>query len=134
MNWKLKEFFPTKISKDQAKDTGMAMVLICLIVGFFSGNNVFFKLSVPLLVLNMVVPIVFRPVAVFWLGLSRLLGTVVSRILLTVVFFVLVVPVGLLRRLLGKDALQLKRFKKGSKSVMNIRDHLYAPADIEKPY
>ena len=70
------------------------MVLICLIVGFFSQNDLFFKLAVPLLVLNMVVPTVYKPVAVFWLGLSRMLGTVVSRILLTVVFFLIVVPMG----------------------------------------
>jgi len=134
MNWKFKDFFPTTISKDQAKDTGMAMVLICLIVGFFSQNVLFFKLSVPVLVLNMVVPIVFRPVAVVWLGLSRLLGTVISKILLTAVFILLVVPVGFLRRLLGKDPLRLKTFKRGSESVMNKRDHLYVPADIERPY
>lgn len=131
---KLKQFFPTKISKEQAKDTGMAMVLICLLVGFFSHNDLYFKLAIPVLVLAMVAPKAYYPVAVVWLGLSHLLGTVVSRILLTVVFFVLVLPVGLLRRLLAKDPLQLKKFGKGKESVMKIRDHLYVPPDVEKPY
>jgi hypothetical protein len=131
---KLLEFFPTRISKDQAKDTGMAMVLICLIVGFFSKNPVWVKIAIPVLVVDMVVPKLYTPVAVVWLGLSHLLGTVVSRILLSIIFFVLVMPVGLLRRILGKDSLQLRKFRKGTGSVMKVRDHVYTPADIEKPY
>ena len=131
---KLKQFFPTRISKEQARDTGMAMVLICLLVGFFAHNDLFFKLAIPVLVLTMVAPKAYYPVAVVWLGLSHLLGTVVSRILLTAVFFVVVLPVGLLRRLLAKDPLQLKKFGKGKGSVMKTRDHLYVPSDVEKPY
>ncbi|UCG52789.1 MAG: hypothetical protein JSW58_04345 [Candidatus Latescibacterota bacterium] len=130
----LKQFFSTQISKEQAKDTGMAMVLIALLVGFFSHNDLFFRLAIPLLVLDMVVPKIYYPVAIVWLGLSRLLGTIVSRILLTVIFFVLVLPVGLLRRLIAKDALQLRKFRRGSQSVMKVRDHTYVPADIERPY
>ena len=131
---KLLEFFPTRITKDQAKDTGMAMVLICLIIGFFSGNDLWFKIAISVLVLNMIVPKIYCRVAVVWLGLSHLLGTVVSRILLSIIFFVLVLPVGLLRRLLAKDSLQLRKFGKGTDSVMMTRDHAYEPADIEKPY
>jgi hypothetical protein len=130
----LKQSFPTRITKNQARDTGMAMVLLCLILGFLTDADWLFTLAAPLLVLTMVVPRVYYPVAVVWLGLSHLLGTVVSKILLTLVFFAVVSPVGLVRRLAGKDSLQLKKFGKGNESVMKIRDHLYAPTDIDKPY
>ena len=112
----------------------MAMVLICLIAGHLSHNDLFYKLAVFLLVIDMIVPKVYRPVAVVWLGLSRLLGTVISRTILTVVFFVFVVPTGMVRRLFGRDSLQLKKFKTGPGSVMKKRDHTYVPADVEKPY
>ncbi len=112
----------------------MAMVLICLLAGHLSHNSLFFKLAVPLLVVDMIVPKAYHPVAVVWLGVSRLLGTVVSRVILTAVFFVLVVPTGIMRRLLGKDSLQLKKFKRGGESVMKKRDHTYGPADVERPY
>ena len=130
----LKQFFPTRITKDQARDTGMAMVLLSLILGFLTDAGWFFVLAVPLLVLTMIVPRAYYPVAIVWLGFSHLVGTVVSRILLCVVFFVIVSPVGLLRRLLNKDPLQLKSYRRGRGSVMKIRDHLYVPADIDKPY
>jgi len=59
---------------------------------------------------------------------------VVLRVLLTVVFFAVVFPVGFIRRMLKKDSLQLREFGRGKGSVMKVRDHLYVPADIDKPY
>ena len=130
----LRQAFPKRVTKNQARDTGMAMVLLCLLVGFLADADWLFTLAVPVLVLTMVAPKAYGPIAVVWLGISHLLGTVVSRILLTVVFFVVVLPVGLVRRMLGKDSLQLREFGKGKGSVMRVRDHVYAPADIDKPY
>jgi hypothetical protein len=129
-----RQCFPTRITKDQAKDTGMAMVLLCLIIGFLAHIDRLFALAVVLLVITMVVPMVYRPVAVVWLGLSHIIGTVVSRVLLTLVFFVVVAPVGIVRRLLNKDSLHIREFGRGEGSVMKIRDHLYVPSDIDKPY
>jgi len=130
----LKQAFPARITKHQARDTGMAMVLLCLILGFLTGADWMFTLAIPLLVLTMIVPRVYYPVAVVWLGISHLVGTVASRVLLTAVFFAVVLPVGLVRRMLGKDSLQLREFGRGKGSVMKVRDHLYVPADIDKPY
>jgi len=130
----LKQAFPTRITKNQAKDTGMAMVLLCLILGFLTDAGWLFTLAIPVLVLTMIVPRVYYPVAVVWLGISHLVGTVVLRVLLTVVFFAVVFPVGFIRRMLKKDSLQLREFGRGKGSVMKVRDHLYVPADIDKPY
>jgi len=126
--------FKKEISGIQAKDTGIAMVLILLLLGYFLENMLYYKTAIPVLLLVMIIPNIFKPLAVIWLGLSHFLGTVVSRILLSVVFFLLVTPVGLLRRLLGYDSLQLKKFKKGRESVMKIRDVSFTPKDIERPF
>ena len=130
----LKLCFPKQVTKDQSRDTGMAMVLLALLLGFLTDARGFFTLAVVLLVVTMAVPALYRPIAFVWLGLSHLLGTIVSRILLTVVFFAIVLPVGLLRRVMNKDSLQLKKFGRGKESVMKIRDHVYVPSDIDKPY
>lgn len=130
----LKHCFPKQITKDQSRDTGMAMVLLALLLGFLTDVAVFFPVATVLLVITMAVPPVFRPIAFVWLGISHFLGTIVSRILLTAVFFVVVLPVGLLRRAMGMDSLQLKKFGRGKESVMKVRDHVYAPSDVDKPY
>ncbi len=128
------DFFPTKISKKQATDSGMAVVLILLLIGLFSQNILYFKLAIPFLVIDMIFPMFFYLFAIVWLGFSHLLGTVVSKIILTVVFIILVLPVGIFRRLLGKDSLQLAKFNKGEGSVMLTRNKTFDLKDIEKPY
>jgi len=76
----------------------------------------------------------FYPVAVIWLGFSHLLGGVMSKILLTVVFAVVVVPIGLLRQLMGKDSMRLKSWKNGTGSVMQVRNKIFQPEDLNHPY
>jgi len=126
--------FITKISKDQARDTGMAMTLLMLILGFWTDNHFFFQIAVPVILFAMVIPKIYYPVAVIWLTLSRLMGSVVSKLLLTLVFLAIVTPMGLMRRVFGKDPMKLKAFKKGSESVLKNRDHLVQSADLDKPF
>ncbi|UCF69117.1 MAG: hypothetical protein JSV80_07490 [Acidobacteriota bacterium] len=131
---RLFDFFPSKISKDQARDAGMALTLLLLLIGSATGREGFHLLAIATLLVDMIAPAIYKPFATLWLGLSQLLGTFVSKLLLSVVFFTLVLPVGLVRRLLGRDSLQLGKFKRGSASVMSERGHVFGPADIERPY
>ena len=124
----------TRMTKGQCRDTGMAMVLLLLIFAITLKRDALVLGALVLQVVVMTVPLIFAPIAVIWLGLSHLLGTVMSRVVLTVVFFVVVTPVGLLRRLLGKDSLRVQAFKAGDESVMLTRNHLCSGADLERPY
>lgn len=101
------EFLKRKITKDQSRDTGMAMVLLLLIVFISKKREGLLIGAIVMHVLNMTVPQFYRPIAVLWLGLSDLLGAVMSRVLLSIVFFAVVTPIGILRRLAGKDSLKL---------------------------
>jgi hypothetical protein len=125
-----------KPTKEQCKDTGMAMVLILLILALWKHQSAltFVKIAVVVLVVDMTYPPIFKPFAVVWFGISHLLGMIMSRILLSIVFFAVVMPIGVLRRVMGKDSLQLKTFKASTASVMAIRNHAFAAADLEKPY
>src|SRR4029077_7319789 len=98
------EFFKKKITNDQSRDTGMAMVLLLLILAVSPKRHGYLIAAIVLHAVNMIMPQIFRPVAVVWLGLSNLLGEIVPKILLSIVFFLIVTPMGILRRLAGKDA------------------------------
>jgi hypothetical protein len=121
-------------SPDQAKDTGMAMVLICLLLAYWWEMPRFLPAGLALLLVNMVYPKAFTPVATLWFGLANFMGRIVSTIILSVLFFVLVTPVGLIRRLMGADALQLKKWKNGKDSVFVVRSDLIQGKDLENPY
>jgi uncharacterized membrane protein (Fun14 family) len=128
------KFLKRKITKDQSRDTGMAMVLLFLILFASRKREGYLFAAIGLHVLNMTWPQVYRPIAVVWLGLSDLLGTVVSKVLLSVVFFFVVTPIAILRRLAGKDSLKLRAFKASQDSVMLERNHTFVGRDLEKPY
>ncbi len=127
-------YFPRTISKKQASDTGMAAVLVLLLIGLFTHNNLYYKIAIPVLIINMTFPMFYYLFAIIWLGFSQLLGTFVSKITLTIIYIIMVIPIGVFRRLLGKDSLQLSKFKKGNNSVMQTRDYNYLSEDIEKPF
>ncbi len=128
------KFFKRTITRDQSRDTGMAMVLLLLILFVVRKREAFLIGAMVLHVLNMILPQIYRPIAVVWLGLSDLLGTVVSKIVLSIVFFGIVTPIATVRRLLGKDSLKLRAFKAGQDSVMVERNHRFIGADLERPY
>jgi hypothetical protein len=124
----------TGATPEQAKDTGMAMVLICLLLGYFGKFPQFLPLSIALLIITMAWPAAFKPLAGLWFGLSHLLGSVVSKIVLTLVFFLLVTPIGLIRRWAKADSLQLKKWKQGDGSVFMEREGVITGKDLENPY
>lgn len=122
------------ISKDQSRDTGLVIVLILLIGARFWGKSELILPALGVLLLTMTFPVVFRPLAWLWFGLSRVLAEVVSRILLTLLFGVVVTPVGVIRRLFGADPMRMKDWKNGRDSVLARRDHTFSPRDLERPY
>ena len=62
----------------------------------------------PLVVLGAILPRSLKWVYVAWMTLAMLMGAVVSTVLLVLLFFLVVTPIGLVARLTGKDFLSLK--------------------------
>jgi hypothetical protein len=131
--WPLK-YFTTTITRDQAKDSGMALVLILLFLGFIVKELLLFKIALAALLIDMIFPMFYYPFAIFWYGISGMLGSIFSRVFLWIIYFIMVLPVALIRRFMGKDPLSLKRFKENRQSVMSSRNHTYTASDLEKPF
>lgn len=129
-----KSSFWLSASRDQARDTGMALTLVALIVFFATREIRYATIATAILLLDMIWPSFFKPLAKLWFGLSHVLGTVMSKVILTLTFFVVLTPMGLLRSLLGKDPMRVRQFKQGTDSVFRVRDHTFTAADVEQPF
>src|SRR5262245_486712 len=57
---------------------------------------------------GLIFPKVLKPVYIAWMFLAFVLGFVVSHVILTLFFFVVITGIALIARLLGKDFLGLK--------------------------
>jgi len=55
-------------------------------------------------------------------------------VLLTLLFYLIVTPLGLVRRLAGADPLQLSAWNRNLSSTFRERTHTYIPDDLEPPY
>lgn len=122
------------ITKKQASDSGMALLLISLICLAVLKNEVFLWTAMAILVADMIFPMIFKPFAFVWFGFSQIFGTFMSKIMLALVFFLIVFPMGLIRRILGKDTLRLHQFRREKTTVFAERNHEYTAADLDKPY
>ena len=127
-------FAVTPITSRQRTETVVLLAIVGLLVAVSYQDWRLVWLSGGILLLGLVTPIVFHPLALVWFGLAKVLSIFSSTVLLTLLFFLLVTPVGLLRKWLGKDTLQRKDFKKSQQSVLKVRNHLYEPADLKHPF
>lgn len=87
------------------------------------------KIAFVLGLLAIFIPPASRAIEWLWLKFAFGLGWVNSRILLTIVYFVFLMPIALLSRLFTKDPLMLKA--KNSPTLYNTRNHQYKKEDLE---
>lgn len=124
-----------KITENQCKDTGLALILILLILCAITGKDGYWQVAIPVLIVTMTVPKLFMIPAKGWFGLSNFLGNIVSKILLAILFFGVITPIGVIMRVLGKDSMRLKEWKSGHESVFIDRSASKVEgADLEKPF
>ncbi len=77
-------------------------------------------------------PAVLRPVYVIWSALGRALGWLNSRIVLTVVFYAVVAPMGLVMRAFGADPMA-RRFDPEAESY-RVASRRAPIKSIERPF
>lgn len=68
-----------------------------------------FVASFVVALVTLVVPTALAPFNRAWFQLGLLMGKIVSPIVLGLIFFVLLTPIGVIGRLLGRDELRLKK-------------------------
>jgi len=66
-------------------------------------------LSLILLIITIIKPNLFTFLNKFWIKLGILLGKIISPIVMGLIFFFVVTPIGILVRVLKKDVMGLKR-------------------------
>lgn len=118
----------------QSLDTALVLVLLLLIAGRYQTQWGFVTMAIVLLLIAMLVPRIFSPLATLWFDLAESLGKVGSLFLLSVLFLLIVLPVGLARRVMGFDPMLSRAWKKGSDTVFRACKIHFTRDDIVNPY
>ena len=120
-------------NRKQNMEFGIVLALTLVIISAYCQ----IALTVPViiaLVITLVAPKIYAPFTWCWFRLSDLLGLVATRCILFVLFFMIITPIGILRRLMKKDTFYLKQFGKGSGSTFIEQEKKFNVQDLDKQY
>lgn len=119
-------------TRRELRQFGLIMCAGCAVIGgilLWHGKPAApYLLSVAglFLVTGLVLPTVLRPFEWLWMKLALVLGHVMTFVVLTLTFYLVITPLGLLMRLLGKRPLAL--------GFDHERSSFWEPVDADGPW
>jgi len=113
-------------------ETILAIIAGLLVIWYFARVNTLVYISIGLSLVALISNTIASVITWIWTGISQVMGYVMSKVILTIVFFIVLYPIALLSRLFKKDDLMLK--KSSGNSYYKVREKLYTKEDIENPW
>ena len=107
---------------------GILFFVIFLIISLwplFKENDLriwSFIISILFLILGILNSKILNPIKRVWIRFGELLGKIISPIVLAVVFFIVITPIGLFMKILRKDLLNIKFTKDKSYWIKRDKD------------
>lgn len=102
-----------------------AFFLIISLLPLFKHGTVLYwalTLAVAFTLIALFKPVWLKPLNLVWFRFGLLLGAIVAPLVMMVIFFLVITPIGLFMRLTGKDPLRLKK-QTGENSYWIERTH-----------
>lgn len=100
-------------SEKSVKKTGITVGIVLILISFIlwwigKSSFVYFSLAGGIFIIlsYLAIPLL-RPFHKLWIGLSLVLGFIMSRVILTILFYFVVTPIGILAKLVGKKFMPL---------------------------
>ena len=118
--------------KSEKRDVRNFALTIGIVLGLLGGllwwrgkdfYHYFLFISIILIFFGLVFPAILRPLQKAWMILAVILGWFMTRVILIVLFFMVITPLGIMARLLGKDFLN-RKFNEKEKSYWTARNRL----------
>ena len=124
-----------KVEQGSERGFGLVFATVFLIIFLFpllrNGTAHYWALAIAAVfaVIAFTAPHLLKPLNTIWFKFGMLLGAIIAPLVMMIIFFLVVTPIGLLMRLSGKDSLRLKR-KGDEKSywIQRTRDKDHTPS------
>lgn len=119
-----------------SRGMGGALLLLGTASYLFGGNAtaLLYMAGGLILLLGICVPSVLKPFHWAWMGLAVVLGLIMTRIILIIIFYFILLPISLIARAGGKRFLQ-ENIQKDHKSYWNMRQKIvYSKISYEQQF
>ena len=113
-------------------------IIFLVIAGFLffkekESYQVFLYIAVAFLGLGYIIPAILKPIYIVWMVFALILGWLMTRVILILVYYIILTPIGIITKLFGEDFLKLKKSNVGS--YWNTRDsEIELHQDYEKQF
>ncbi|MCL4538214.1 MAG: SxtJ family membrane protein [Bacteroidetes bacterium] len=136
----LEEIRQIKESKKDLRKFGLTVGPVLLAIGLYlflrgrSSGAYWAATGILLIFLSIVAPVVLKPLNKGWMILAILLGWVMTRFILVILFYLVLTPTGLIARMFRKDFLD-RRFDRTRNSYWQKREkNKFDPRDYERQF
>jgi hypothetical protein len=122
----IEEIKSIRSGKNELRQFGIIIAAACGLLGvllWWRGKPYYahcFIMAAAFLLSGLTLPAVLKPLHKVWMTISILMGWLMTRLILIILFYAIVTPIGLLARLCGKDFLDIK-VNKNSPSYWILR-------------
>ncbi len=116
-----------KDDKTTLRKFGLTVGTVLLLVGIMlyltdkPSSVVFGGVGILLILFGLILPSILKPLNKIWMILALIMGWLMSRVILTILFYLVLTPIGITAKIFGKKFLNLK-IDKEAKSYWNKRD------------
>lgn len=110
----LEEFKNIQASKRNLRNFGLSVGFVCVVISgllFWKEKEAFpyfFTIGLLLLCCGSALPLMLKPFYIVWMGFAVILGWIMTRLILCLLFYLVVTPIALGSRLAGKQFIDLK--------------------------
>lgn len=116
-------------SKSKVLETILVLVLACGVFYWFSKNNYLLLAAAIIGGVGLFIPAAARGIHWAWMKLAQGMGYVMSKVILSIVFFVFMIPIAALSRLFTKN--KTVQMKAGAPSYFKERNFTYNKESLE---
>ncbi len=117
------------MKKEKTLETILAMCFGFLVLHVIFHIKFLLPLSIVLAGIGLFSDYLSQKVTWIWLKIAELIGAVMGRLLMGMVFFLFLTPLAFLMKLAGKSSVRIK--KEQTTTLYDERNHTYTAADLE---
>ena len=117
------------MNRSKAIETILVLVLACGVIYWWFGKNPYLLLAGGMLgFIGLFIPVLAEKIHRAWMKLAEGLGYVMSKVILTIVFIIILVPLATIARLFRKNIMTMKR---GATTYFKERNFTYNKESLE---
>ena len=116
------------MNKEKHLETILVLVLALFVFYWIFKVPALLVIAGTLTAIGIFIPFLAAKIHWAWMKLAHALGFVMNKVLLTIIFFLVVLPLALLSRAFGKNTVQLKR---NQTSYFKERNFTYTKESLE---